>query len=59
MIVRCRAKSSPHHERSGLGFWDFFHRRRNRGVKQPRNIDGISMMPTLSALKQTNQHEFL
>ena len=41
-------------------FWDFLPTAAEiAGVKPPKDIDGISMMPTLLGLKQTNQHEFL
>jgi len=41
-------------------FWDFLPTAAGlAGVKPPRGIDGISMLPALLGKKQTNQHEFL
>ena len=41
-------------------FWDFLPTAAElTGAKLPKGIDGISMMPALLGLKQTNQHEFL
>ena len=41
-------------------FWDFLPTAAEiAGVTPPKNIDGISMLPTLLGQKQTNQHEFL
>jgi len=41
-------------------FWDFLPTAAEiAGVKPPEGIDGISMLPTLLGLRQTNQHEFL
>lgn len=41
-------------------FWDFLPTAAElAGVKPPPGIDGISVVPTLLGLQQTNQHEFL
>ena len=41
-------------------FWDFLPTAAElAGVKPVKGIDGISMVPTLMSLPQTNQHEFL
>ncbi|TMP97049.1 MAG: arylsulfatase [Verrucomicrobia bacterium] len=41
-------------------FWDFLPTAAEiAGVKPPKDIDGISMLPTLLGTRQTNQHEFL
>jgi arylsulfatase A-like enzyme len=41
-------------------FWDFLPTAAEiAGVKPPKDIDGISFLPTLLGKKQTNQHEFL
>ena len=41
-------------------FWDFLPTAAElAGVKPPKDIDGISMLPTLLGLPQTNRHEFL
>ncbi len=41
-------------------FWDFLPTATGlAGVKPPKNIDGISMVPTLLGTKQTQQHEVL
>jgi len=41
-------------------FWDFLPTAAElAGVKPPKGIDGISIVPTLLGIKQTNQHEFL
>src|SRR5947209_9850877 len=41
-------------------FWDFLPTVAElAGVKPPPGIDGISIVPSLFGMKQTNQHEFL
>jgi len=41
-------------------FWDFLPTATEiAGVEPPKEIDGISMLPTLLGLTQTNQHDFL
>ena len=41
-------------------FWDFLPTAAElAGVKPPKGIDGISIVPTLLGLQQTNRHEFL
>ena len=41
-------------------FWDFMPTAAElAGVKPPKGIDGISVVPTLFGMKQTNQHDFL
>ncbi len=41
-------------------FWDFLPTAAEIAkIEPPKNIDGISMLPTLLGQKQTNQHEFL
>ena len=41
-------------------FWDFLPTAAEiAGLKPPDGLDGISMLPTLLGLTQTNQHEFL
>jgi arylsulfatase A-like enzyme len=41
-------------------FWDFLPSAAELGrTTPPKEIDGISLVPTLLGLKQTNQHEFL
>src|SRR5206468_2772574 len=41
-------------------FWDFLPTAAEiAGVKPPAGIDGISILPALLGMKQTNQHEFL
>jgi arylsulfatase A-like enzyme len=41
-------------------FWDFLPTAAElAGVKPPKGIDGISVVPALLSLKQTNQHEYL
>ena len=41
-------------------FWDFLPTAAELGQqKPPKDIDGISMLPTLLGKKQTNQHDFL
>ena len=40
-------------------FWDFLPTAAEfAGVKPPKGIDGISMVPTLLGLPQTNRHEY-
>ncbi|MBI2928183.1 MAG: arylsulfatase [Verrucomicrobia bacterium] len=40
-------------------FWDFLPTAAEiAGVKPPKDIDGISLLPTLLGQKQTNRHEF-
>ena len=61
MIVRWPGKIKPGTTSDQVwAFWDFLPTAAEiAGVKPPKDIDGISMMPTLLGLKQTNQHEFL
>jgi arylsulfatase A-like enzyme len=41
-------------------FWDFLPTAAElAGVKPPKGIDGISVVPALLGMKQTNQHEYL
>ncbi|MDB6124268.1 MAG: N-acetylgalactosamine-6-sulfatase [Pedosphaera sp.] len=41
-------------------FWDFLPTATEiAGVKPPKEIDGISILPTLTGRAQTNRHEFL
>jgi len=41
-------------------FWDFLPTAAElAGLKPPKGIDGVSMVPTLLGLRQTNRHEFL
>jgi arylsulfatase A-like enzyme len=41
-------------------FWDFLPTAAElAGLKPPKGIDGISMVPTLLGLPQTNRHEYL
>jgi arylsulfatase A-like enzyme len=41
-------------------FWDFLPTAGEiAGIKPPKDLDGISMLPALIGTKQTNQHEFL
>jgi len=41
-------------------FWDFLPTAAQiAGLKAPKDIDGLSFLPTLLGQKQTNQHEFL
>jgi arylsulfatase A-like enzyme len=61
MIVRW-----PGHVKAGStndqvwAFWDFLPTAAEiAGVKSPQGLDGLSMLPALIGLKQTNQHEFL
>src|ERR1041385_1228034 len=61
LIVRWPGKIKAGETSSFIGaFWDFLPTAAEiAGVKPPANIDGISMLPTLLAQKQANQHEFL
>ena len=60
MIVRwpARVKAASTNDQV-WAFWDFLPTAAElAGVKPPKGIDGISMVPTLLGLPQTNRHEF-
>jgi arylsulfatase A-like enzyme len=43
-----------------VAFWDFLPTFADvAGVQPPKNLDGISMLPTMLGKTQTNQHDFL
>jgi arylsulfatase A-like enzyme len=61
MIVRWPGKIKAGVTNDGpWAFWDFLPTAAEiAGVKPPKDIDGISFLPTLLGQKQTNRHEFL
>ncbi len=61
MIVRWPGRIKAGSTNSQVwAFWDFLPTTAElAGLKPPKSIDGISMVPTLLGTTQTNQHEFL
>lgn len=61
LIVRWPGKIKPGQvSNSAFAFWDFLPTALEiAGVKPPRDIDGISFLPTLLGKAQTNQHPAL
>jgi arylsulfatase A-like enzyme len=61
MIVRWPGKVKPGTVTDQVwAFWDFLPTAAEiASLTPPKNLDGISILPTLLGQKQTNQHEFL